>query len=263
MRKIILSLVIVSSLLIYFGCKKSESSGTSPTDAIIITENSFPKNPGTNYKYSYNRFDSLGQTSGNRITFFDGNAIIQGTTYKIQIDSLIIGSIFETDSTYFRTSGAGLYYFVDTTGFAESITDSSLIPLIPYVVFDQELLSYSFPLSAGKNWTAFKVNLTYPLQVTVIDVSASNVSQETITLNLSSGQTSKDALKIKFTLTLRLNPLSSVVQTYTAFAWLIPNVGVAKCEGNGALVNFLTGQGINLADTSTVVNQALVDYQIK
>ena len=136
--------------------------------------------------------------------------------------------------------------------------------MIPFVTIDKELLAYSSPLQAGKSWPVFKINLTSPLVVTVVDVSALVVGKETITLNLASGQTNKEAMKIKFTLTLRLNPFSPrLAQTFTAYAWLIQDIGPAKWEGSGTIVNFFTGLGIDFADTTTVINQNLIDYQIK
>lgn len=256
---ILLSLAAVLSLG-YLGCKKTESEGpTSPGAA----ENYFPNNEGTNYKYSYTRIDSTGQHTGTRSTYYKGSIAISGTAYHIQIDSLSLSAALQIDSSYFRTTTAGAYYFIDTTGFAASITDSSLIPLIPFVKIDDELLAYSFPLQAGKNWPVFKITLTSPIVATVVDVSALAVGTETITLNLQSGQTNKEAMKVKFTLTLRLNPLSPIVQTYIAYVWLVQDIGPAKWEGSGTLVNVFTGLGIDFADTTTVVQQSLIDYQIK
>lgn len=260
MKKILLLSLVAVLALGYWGCKKSESEGpTSPG----TTENYFPNNEGTNYKYSYVRNDSTGQHNGTRSTFYKGSATVLGTAYKIQIDSLNLSASLQVDTSYFRTTSAGTYYFIDTTGFAASITDSSLIPLIPYVTIDNELLAYSFPLQAGKSWPVFKITLTSPIVATVVDVSAVVVGTESITLNLPGGSTNKDAVKIKFTLTLRLNPLSVLVQTYTAFVWLVQDIGPAKWEGSGTLVNVFTGLGIDFGDTTTVVSQSLIDYNIK
>ena len=260
MKKIILLSLAAALSFGYLGCKKSESEGpTSPG----TTENYFPNSEGTNYKYSYSRTDSSGQVNGTRTTYYKGSITIKGTSYKVQIDSLVISSSPQVDSSYFRTTSAGTYFFIDTTGFAASITDSSLILLIPYVTIDNELLAYSFPLQAGKSWPVFKITLTSPIVATIVDVSALVVGTESIALNLPSGLTNKDAVKIKFTLTLRLNPLSAVVQTYTAFVWLVQDIGPAKWEGCGTLVNVFTGLGIDFADTTTVVSQSLIDYNIK
>ena len=259
MKKIILLSLAVILAVGYWGCKDSESGPTS-TGATI---NYFPNNEGTNYKYSYSKVDSAGTSQGTRITFYKGSKTVSGTIYKIQIDSLDLGSSLQVDSSYFRTTEAGAYYYLDTTGFAESITDPALIPLIPYVTIDKELLAYVSPLQAGKTWPVFKINLTSPIFVTVVDVSALAVGNETITLNLLGGQTNKEAMKIKFTLTLRLNPLSPIVQVFTAHAWLIPDIGPAKWDGSGTIVNFFTGYGIDFGDTTNVVKQSLTYYDIK
>jgi hypothetical protein len=64
---------------------------------------------------------------------------------------LNLNATLQVDTSYFRTTSAGIYYFIDTTGFAASITDSTLIPLIPFVTIDNELLAYSSPLQVGKS----------------------------------------------------------------------------------------------------------------
>ena len=259
MKKIILLSLAAALSFGYLGCKKSESEGpTSPG----TTENYFPNSEGTNYKYSYSRTDSSGQVNGTRTTYYKGSITIKGTSYKVQIDSLVISSSPQVDSSYFRSTSSGIYYYIDTTGFAASITDSSLIPLISSVVIDQELLGYSYPMAVGKTWPVFKINLA-SLNITVVDVSALVVGKEPINLNLISGSTSKEALKVKFTLTLKLNPFSTSVQTYIANAWLVQDIGPAKWEGSGTLVNVFTGLGIDFADTTTVVSQSLIDYSIK
>ena len=257
-KTILLSLAVILGVG-YWGCKDSESGPTSPGTTI----NYFPNNEGTNYKYSYSKTQPSGTTQGTRTTYYKGSKTISSTNYKIQIDSLNLNSVLQVDSSYFRTTEAGAYYFIDTTGFAASITDPTLIPLIPFVTIDKELLAYSSPLQAGKSWPVFKINLTSPLFVTVVDVSALAIGNETITLNLPSGQTNKEAMNVKFTLTLRLNPLSPVVQVFTANAWLVPDVGPAKWDGSGTIVNFFTGLGIDFGDTTNVVKQSLIDYTIK
>jgi len=259
-KKVVLRYLVVALAFSYLGCKKSDSQG--PT-ASGTTENYFPNNDGTNYKYSYLKIDSTGQVYGIRSTYYKGSAAITGTTYKIQIDSLNLNASLQVDTSYFRTTGAGVYSFIDTTGFAASIIDSSLIPLIPFVTIDKELLAYSFPLQTNKSWTVFKINLTSPVFVTIVDVSALVVGQEMIVLSLPTGPTYKDAYKIKYTLTRRLNTQLPMFLTVTANAWLIQDIGPVKWEGNGTLVDVLTGVGIDFSDTTTVVNQSLIDYQIK
>lgn len=245
----------------YNGCKKESDISTGP----VPTENYFPSNEGTNYKFSYQRDSSGIMSSGIRTTYYKGTKTIQGTVYQIQIDSLISSLLLSVDSSYFRTSVSGVYYFLDTTGLAASIEDSTLLLFLPYLVVDKELLAYSLPIQVGRAWTAFKINLNFPgLPVTsLVDLSAAAVGKETISLNLSGGTVNKEAVKIRFTLTLRINPLSTVTQTFTADAWLVQDIGPAKWDGCGTIVNFFTGLGINFADTSVVVRQSLIDYQIK
>ncbi len=263
MRPKILWIMFAVSSIILTGCKKSEDKIVSPsTNEIQITQNSYPKNEGTNYKYSYIRNDSTGQSSGTRILFYKGKTTIQGTPYKILIDSLQISSVPNVDTSFFRDTLSGIYYFVDTTGFAASVTDSSLITQMPYIVFDEELLTYSFPLLINRSWTVFKINHS-GAATTIVDVSATVIDPpEEVMINLSSGQVNKLALKVKFTLTFRLNS-SSPGKNYIADCWLVPDIGNVKSEGNSALINFLMGLGVDFRDTSSTVTQNLIDYSIK
>lgn len=262
MKKII-TLLIVTAILIVFnnGCKKGSDNPIAPTP----TENYFPSSEGTNYKYSYQRIDSSGQIDGIRTTYYKGSKTIQGTAYKIQIDSLFTSTLVGVDSSYFRIATAGVYYFLDTTGLAASIEDSTLIQFLPFILVDKELLAYATPLQVGGKWTSFKMNLNLPgLPVTtLVDLYAEAVGKESISLNLSSGSVNKEAIKIKFTLKLRTNPLSVVTQSFSADAWLVKDIGPAKWDGSGTIVNFFTGLGIDFADTTVVVRQSLIDYQIK
>jgi hypothetical protein len=260
-KKILISLTALL-LLSFTGCKKSES-GNPITPG--TTENYFPNNEGTNYKYSYLRIDSTGQVSGSRVTYYRGSKTIQGTTYKIQIDSLVISNSLQIDLSSFRTTEAGVYFFVDTSGFAAPINDSAFAQFIPFIKIDNELLAYAFPLQVGRFWTVFKINLNYPgsPQTTLIDVFANAIGNENIILNLSDGQTIKDAFKIKYTMVIRANASSQDTRSFMADAWLINDIGPAKWEGSGALISVLTGLGIDFADTTIVVKQSLIDYQIK
>lgn len=261
MNKLMVLLFAAILIFLITGCKKESSSPTAPTP----TENYFPSTEGTNYKYSYQRIDSSGQINGTRITHYKGSRTIQGTAYKIQIDSLIVSSFVGVDSSYFRTAVAGVYYFLDTTGLAASIEDSTLMQFLPFILVDKELLAYSVPIQVGGSWTAFKMNLNYPglPLTTLVDLSANAASKETISLNLVTGNVNKEAVRIRFILTLRTNPLSGVTQTFTADAWLVKDIGPVKWDGSGTIVNFFTGLGIDFADTSVVVKQSLIDYQIK
>lgn len=263
MKKVIFVFIVAALSFNFLGCKKNDSGNLNEP---LPTENYFPNNEGTNFKYSYSRTDSSGLQQGTRFTRYQGTSTILGTSYKIQIDSLVIAPSHQIDSSYFRTTGYGVYYFIDTTGFAASITDSTLIQFLPFIKIDNELLAYSFPLQAGRFWPVFKINLNYPglPLTTLVDVSAQAISKDTITLNLQSGQILKEAIKVKYTLLLTKNSSPpQVSQTFTAEAWIVQDIGPAKWEGNGTLVNVLTGVGIDFGDTTTVVSQSLIDFNIK
>ena len=266
MRKLIILSLAATLAIGYWGCKKSEENPAGSSESgITITDNTYPKNEGTYYKYAYDRTDSNGHSSGTRITYYKGDIIILGPTYKTQIDSSNLNATWQVDSLYFRTTAGGVYYFIDTTGFAASIEDPTLIQFLPFIAIDNELLAYSFPIQVGTLWPVFKMNLNYPglPPTTLVDVSASVIGEEDINLGLISGIIIKKALIVKYTMVLKTNPLLPMPRTYTANAWLIPDVGPVKWEGSGTIVNVFTGVGIDFGDTTTVVSQSLIDYSIK
>lgn len=262
MNKIFCLIVFLPLTLQFWGCKKNEpqnSIGPTPT------ENYFPNNEGTNYKYTYERIDSSGQTNGNRITYYLGNQTIGATPYRLQVDSLLTSSVSQVDTSFFRkTQFSGVYYYLDTLGFSATIKDSALASLIPFLLFDTEYLAYRNSMPVGIFWPVFKVNLNYGgTLTTIVDVAAATESMETITLNLNTGQANKEALRIKYTMVLRSDSTQASTKSFFAKAWLVSNIGPVRWEGNEALVNVLTGSGLDLRDTAAVVKQSLIDYQIK
>jgi hypothetical protein len=125
----------------------------------------------------------------------------------------------------------------------------------------------STPLSDGLNWQAFKLGLTL-LNYNIIDVEASYMGKENVVLNLTSGQVTVSAAKIKYIMTLKIPNLNNVfatpyTSTFNATGWFAADIGPVKWEGNGAVLNGFSGGGINLGDTTSTVSQVLTYYNIK
>jgi hypothetical protein len=160
--------------------------------------------------------------------------------------------------SYFRKTNDSLFYFLDTTGLAASIPDS----LKGYISLDAEMKVLSFPVTENKSWSVFKLSIKYLFfNLNVLTVDASYDGTESVTLHLTSGDVNKDAVKIKYTLNLSIPNVP--ITSYTAYAWLVDGIGFVKWQGNGTILNAFTGGGVDLSDTTSVITQSLISYDVK
>ena len=139
--------------LIISSCSKSDNSvAAGETD----NSNYFPSKDGTYYKYDVEKTDSNNtQSTGTRDSRCSSTNE-KGGSYSKQTDSVTINGSTEVYTSLYRKTNAGVYYFLDTTGFAASLS-SSFSVYIPYITIDQEMLSLSYPLQSGKSWTVLKL----------------------------------------------------------------------------------------------------------
>ncbi len=261
MKKFISSAITIFALaLLINACKNSSTNPPTP-----VNTGYFPNGDGTTYAYSVEKTDSMGsQSVGTRNTEYSGTQIKSGTTYQVQIDSVNISGIGQVSFSYFRKNDNGVFYFLDTTGLSSYIPDT----LRPYITIDTEMRELLFPLSANSTWPVFKLSLHYAIfNLTIIDLSAAYNGIENLTLHLTSGDVNKSAVKVKYTLSLKIpdpnNLLHSVSSTYIAYAWYVDGIGAVKWEGNGTILNVFAGGGVVLTDTTSVVTQNLTAYTLK
>jgi hypothetical protein len=254
MKTNIIILIILVTVACIFNSCKSDSS-TESSGELVADETYFPAGEGTSYKYNVNRVDAENnQSTGTRSSVYSGTMGI----YQIQIDSLIFPELTTVDSAFFRKTGTGIFFFLDTTGLYTSIPDS----LLPSLTFDEEMRSFLFPMYDQSNWPVFKMALTvqgftfYP-----VEVNASYAGKENLSLNLIDGTENVDAVKVMFRLSIKTNPLGSAAN-YDAFAWLAKDKGIVKWQGCGTIVNAFTGGGIVFDDTTSTVSQDIIEYNI-
>ncbi len=255
MKRIIVFMpVLLISALMFYSCSKSNPESSNPP---ANTGGYFPNGDQSYYKYSVDRTDSTGtMQTGTRSTTYDGNGTINGTTYQKQVDSLFILSQTNVGVSYFRKTDTGVFYFLDTTGLAGVIPDS----LKQYITLDAEMRLLLLPFQSGSTWPVFKMTLSNI--VTLVDVNATYLGTDSVTLNLNSGTVTEEASKIKYDISLTLG-LGVPTVTYSTYAWLVNNIGFVKWQGNGAIVDAFTGGGINFADTSSTVTMSLTQYNLK
>jgi len=252
--------VIVTFL--FTGCNKNNPVTPPNQD----NSNYFPNTDSTFYNYSINVTDSLTglHSIGTKSTTFIGNTLLGNTTYQKQVDTMFTGNLVSsTNISYFRKDGTGIYYFFDTSGIS-TIIPSQYMQLLS---ISSELHVLVSPLSDALNWQVYKLGVAV-LNYNFIDIEASYLGKENVLLNLTTGQVSVSAAKIKYVLTLQFpnpnNPLAAPSKsTLTAYGWFTADIGPVKLEGNSAVLNGFSGQGISIGDTTNNVSQNLTYYNIK
>jgi len=247
--------------LIFSACKDDDTTVNPPEGD---TQNYFPGSVGTYYRFVLETEDSSGnQVSGERSVRYTGTSAFNGINYIQQTDSIFVGPVSPPSVSYFRKGSDGLYYYLDTTGLGETIPDS----LLQYITFSGELKAFGFPFQEGASWTVFKMTLTYLLTLDIVDVSGSVIGKENVVLNLLSGQVTKEALKVRFVMTLKVpdpqNPFSPMIQTFESFSWVVKDIGVVKWEGDAVINGVFAGSGIDFGDSTIAASQSLIDYDVK
>ncbi len=257
----ILIFFLIITFIVFSSCKKNETDNSIAPPGTSDNSNYFPSNTGSYYKYNIERTDSgSSHTTGTRNTRY--SATTQGGgIYTLQTDTVITGDSTFINSSLFRKSDSGVYYFLDTTGFSANLP-SEFISILPFLNIDSEMLLLSTPLQQGKGWPVFKVNLVQGITLTVVDVEASYIGTESVALNLPSGTVNKTAAKVQYNFSL-INPINLSKQTVTAYGWYVADIGPVKWQGNGLLLNVFTRGEINFADSTSTGTESLIDYSIK
>jgi hypothetical protein len=260
--KIILFTLIISTIYIFNACKDSGTDPENNGGQQVADSSYFPANEQAYYKYDISRTDSnSSQSTGSRSTYYSGTSVIGGTTYQIQVDSLVLtGQAAIVDSMYFRKSNSGVFYYLDTTGLSTSLP--GIDTLIQYITLSNEMRLLLFPLLDNSSWEVFKMNIDYQsiLNFNPILLSAVYDGKETLDINLTPPRT-VEAVRIKFSISLRFDPFQPA-RSYTAYGWIAQGYGFVKWQGNGTIIGVFTGNGVDLDDTSSVYTQDLVQFNL-
>lgn len=259
MNKILLTFIIlpILSVLVFVTC--TEENSTNPP--VQETPNYFPHNEGTFFKYEFTQTDSNGIVeTGFLTTTFLEDTTINRTPYQKQVDSIQTNLQTTISNKFFRTTETGVFYFADTTGFISSLPDS----LRSSVEIQDEMRTLLFPLEQGSAWTVYRISIAVNefLSFSPVDITGRFVSDEQLTLNLFSGDTTVNAKKVDYILKLTTQPGDSA-QTFSASSWVAENIGIVKIEGNSIISSFLSGGGLAVTDTSSIVSQKLIEFKIK
>jgi hypothetical protein len=251
-----LLIILFFGLILIYSCK--EESITNPIDEDNPIY--FPDNEGTFYKFEILQSDSNGIVStGTRNVYYLGDTLIDGISFRMQVDTIQIDQQFSNSSSYFRTTETGVFYFVDTTGFVSALPDS----LQSSVEIQSEMRALLFPLADGTFWTVYRVSISLNefVNFNLIDITGSFLSDEILTLNLSEGDTTVSVKKVEILLRLQTGLADSVI-TFDGFSWLAEDIGIVKMEGSAVVLNLFSGGEIDLSDTSLTTIQNLIEYKV-
>jgi hypothetical protein len=249
---------LLAGLLFVYSC--TEENSTNPSD----DENPpvyFPDSEGTFYKYEIIETDTNGVIStGIRNVVYLEDTLINGTIYKLQIDSIQTNLQLSVSSSYFRTTETGVFYFVDTTGFTNTLPDS----LQSSVELQDEMRAYLFPLSGGTFWPVYRISIELNefIIFNLVDITGKFISDETLILELSDGTQTVSTKKVEIIFKLQTGEADSVIM-FNANTWLTEDIGIVKMEGSAVVLSLFGGGGLDLSDTSITVTQNLIDYDVK
>jgi hypothetical protein len=255
-RNLILFVLLMGVIYFINACKELSTTETG-AEPIVADASFYPAKDGTSYKYNVEKTDSNDeQTTGERYTWYLGTDIKEDVVYQVQFDTVTLSNQTTAGLSYFRKTETGVFFFLDTTGFAASIGDS----IIQNLTFNLEMRLLLFPIEETSNWDVF--NITFQDIFNPIVVSASFDGTETLMLNLSSSNTEVETVRLKFTLKYQTDPFSAA-QNFYANGWLAKDIGFVKWEGSGTIVGAFTGNGVDFADTNSTVVMNLTEPDIK
>lgn len=247
-----LTLIILFALI---GCKE-ESLITPPS----ANYDFFPLKSGAMYHYNFYYGTDPGLNGSKYIKVKD-LININGTEYFTEIDSVIFERALTIDTTYFRKSNTGVFYFIDTTGVSEFIPDS----IRNQLVIDIESRLLFSPLALNQTWPVYEINFTLggiPVY-SILKISAKVV--DSYMLNQTFGDSSVTRLvnKIRYDMDVQLSPNSSK-ETFTAYGYTMDGIGFIKWEGESLVLSLIRGGMLDFSGTisSSSVTEELVKYSI-
>ncbi len=249
---------LLAGLLFVYSCTEENSTNPPGEENLPVY---FPNSEGTFYVYEIIQTDTNGVIStGIRNVVYLEDTLINNTRYKLQIDSIQTNLQLSVSSSYFRTTETGVFYFVDTTGFTNTLPDS----LQTSVELQDEMRAYLFPLSEGTFWPVYRISieLTEFLNFNLVDIIGKYISDETLILDISDGTQTVNTKKVEIVFKLQTGATDSVI-TFNANTWIGEDIGLVKMEGSAIVLNLISGGGLDLSNISNTTTQNLIDYDVK
>lgn len=237
MKKFFLFLIISLTATLFISCK--EEQVTNPPAEEI--EN-FPSKAGTSYTYNLS-FGIPTQINGKRKTLILSqltNKQLSNTSiiYQSQVDSLIYQGNVLVDTTFFRKSASGVFYFIDTTGFSQIVPDT----LRNFLTVDTESRILFFPLSLNQTWPVYQVDIKIAGVPVFSPLKASAKVVDNYKLDFVSRGSQKtfNVYKIEYNIDIQFSP-ESQIERQTAIAHFAVGIGFIRWEGQSSVVNLVRG----------------------
>lgn len=252
--------VFISIWIVLFSFNFCTSdNSTNPLEQNL--KNYYPGQKGTSYKYEFKQEDSNGIINTGTLFVTYGDEIYVDTVkYREQKDSIDDGTTITENISYFRKTDTGIFYFIDTTDFLNLVPDS----IKNLISTQNEIRLLLNPLVSGSFWPVFRVtiNLQPGVNFSPIDINGYFIAQENLVLNLENEVIEVLAEKVKYDLKV-VTDLNQTVQRFSAHAWFADDIGMVKMQGNSVITNILLSGEINFDDTTTIITQDLIDYDIR
>lgn len=252
MKKLI-SYLTIPILFATIGCK--EESVITP---LSESYDFFPLKSGARYLYNfyYNADPGL---NGSKVVTVENPININGTEYFTEIDSAVFERALSIDTTYFRKSSTGVFYYIDTTGVSAFIPDSVRNQLS----IDTESRLLFLPLTLNQIWPVYEVNFTLggvPVY-SLIKISAKVVDSYMLTKTFRDSSITRLVNKIRYDLDVQLSP-TSPKETFTAYGYTMDGIGFIKWEGETLVLSLIRGGMLDFSGTisSSFVTEELLDY---
>ena len=250
LTSMILSLLLFISIT-FLSCSDNT---TDPEEQII--KNYFPNTEGSLYKYDLEITDSLGTSfTAERTSTYNGSAVFNSKSFQIMVDNYVFPQYSFTDSSYFRKSDNNVFYYADVSQAMQIVPDS----LKSLIQADDEAKLFSFPINVGDSSVVYKLAINYSgFLMNIVYVSSKALNKENVSLTVNGGAFNKEAVKIRFTMSVIVE--FPMLVSYVAEAWLVEDVGLVKLEGDSEAINFMVGN--NLFYPNGFVKQTLKQYSI-
>ena len=251
-------LIISFSLLTVSACK---DAATNPGNG--DNGNYFPGSIGSTFKYSITQTDSAGGvTTGTRFVSYIGDTLLtlqSPVSYIVQHDSVQTDSITSGNYSFFRRTSMGIFYYVDTSQVSTLIPDT----LKEFTDLQQETRLIFIPIK-NSFWFVYSIPVILPNGITFkpVEISGTYVGTENIPLQLTSGTTEVEALKVRYDLKI-ISDITKPTRKFTAFGWFSDGIGLIKLEGDGPILNALNTGEINFDDSTSTFSQDLIDYHVE
>jgi hypothetical protein len=207
----------------------------------------YPSKPGTNYRFSVT-YGITNPVFGTRKSYFidkSNNKTLSNASlsiYSPQVDSIIYSNNLLVDTTYFRKTSSGVFYYIDTTGFSLLIPDS----LKPYLRVDTESRALFFPLSLNQSWPVYQIDIQIvgiPI-FSPIKAFAKVTDSYKMDFVFRNSTISANVYKIDYTMEIQLSP-EGQVEKQMASALFAVGIGFIKWDGQGSVINLVRGTTLN------------------